>query len=203
MAEVALRRALRADLGTIADIWVDAFTADPWLRYMQPDDAGWAAFGHKWMRFVVDHTFERGHTFLARNQDAAIVWIPPDLSFIDAADVERAHEIIAAASGAARADDCLATMAQVRQHFSDGAHWTLQWIGVRSSGRGRGLGAALVTPGLAACDDDGLPCSLVSSNPRNVTFYERHGFRVVAEVQSPDSAVTLTPMHREPRPAHG
>jgi hypothetical protein len=38
-----------------------------------------------------------------------------------------------------------------------------------------------------------------STNPKNVPFYERHGFRVAAETATPDGAATLRPMHRAPR----
>jgi hypothetical protein len=48
----------------------------------------------------------------------------------------------------------------------------------------------------ARCDHVGMPCSLVSSNGRNVRFYERFGFRVAAEAPTPHGAATLRPMHR-------
>jgi hypothetical protein len=51
---------------------------------------------------------------------------------------------------------------------------------------------------LAVCDDEGLPCLLVSTNPRNLSFYERLGFRVDGEVATPDGAAVMRPMHREP-----
>jgi hypothetical protein len=60
------------------------------------------------------------------------------------------------------------------------------------------LGAAAVAPGLRTCDEEGLPCGLLSSNTRRLSFYERLGFRIDAEVATPDGAVTLRPMHREP-----
>jgi hypothetical protein len=40
-----LRHALRADLATVVEIWVDAFARDPYLRWIQPDDARWPDFG--------------------------------------------------------------------------------------------------------------------------------------------------------------
>lgn len=190
---------MRADLDTIADIWVDAFSDDPWLRYMQPDAAGWDHFARVWMRFVAERVFARGHTFVSDTGDAAVGWIPPDLAFLGADDMGHAYDIIAAASGTDRADSCLATMAMVRDQIDADPHWVLQWIGVRSHRRGSGMGAQLVAPGLASCDADGFSCWLVSSNIRNVAFYERQGFAVVAEVHSPDAAITLRPMKRAAR----
>ena len=72
----------------------------------------------------------------------------------------------------------------------------------RVSGRtrqGTGLGAAAVGTDACSCAiAEAFPCGLVSTNPRNVSFYERLGFRVDAEVSTPDGVATLRPMHREP-----
>jgi ribosomal protein S18 acetylase RimI-like enzyme len=195
---VLLRHAVRADLETIVDIWVDAFTADPYLRWIQPDDAQWPAFGRAWMTFISDLAFERGHTFLADPADVAVAWIPPDLSLVGSDDIERGRMIIATHAGEAKADDALTAILQARAHTLDVPHWTLQYIGVRTACRGTGTGAAAVAPGLRVCDDEQRRCGLVSSNPRNVSFYERLGFRVTAEVSTPDAATTLRPMHRAP-----
>jgi hypothetical protein len=51
---------------------------------------------------------------------------------------------------------------------------------------------------LDVCDGEQIPCGLVSSNPRNVSFYARLGFVVDAEVSTPDGAATMRPMHRLP-----
>jgi ribosomal protein S18 acetylase RimI-like enzyme len=70
-------------------------------------------------------------------------------------------------------------------------HWYLAILGVRPGQRGRGLGSALIRPGLERADADGLPCYLESSNPRNVSLYERHGFEVTAEHWLPDGPVLI------------
>ena len=196
-----LRHALGADLPAIADLWVDAFAGDPYLRWIEPDDARWADFGRAWMTFIVELTFERGHTYLDGGADVAVAWIPPDLSLVRPDDVTRGRAIIAAAAGEARADDAVATILAARSRALEEPHWTLQYLGVRSGRRGTGLGLAAVTPMLEVCDADGVPCGLVSTNPRNLTFYERLGFQAYAEVTTPDGAATLRPMHRAaPRP---
>lgn len=193
-----LRHALRADLPTIADVWVDAFAADPYLRWLEPDDLRWPVFGRAWMTFIVELTFERGHTYLDDGADVAVAWIPPDLSFAGPDDIARGRDIIASSAGEARADEAAATVMAARGHALDEPHWTLQYLGVRSERCGSGLGTAAVAPTLEVCDADDLPCGLVSTNPRNVRFYERLGFRVDAEITTRDGAATLRPMHRKP-----
>ena len=195
------RQAVRADLDTVADIWVDAFSGDPFLRWMgDVDEASWPVFGRAWLSFIACMCLERGHMFVTEPTGAAVAWIPPDLSMIGPGDLERGAAIIAEHAGEARRDDAVTTIRAAGSHSSPEPHWTLQYIGVGSALQGQGVGAALVEPYLLRCDDDGLPCSLVSSNPRNVPFYDRFGFTVIAEVPNPDGSATLRPMHRRPSP---
>lgn len=199
MSALGLRHARRADLPAIADLWADAFVADPFLRWIQPDDERWRAFGPAWMGFVVELTFERGHTYAGDPLDAAVAWVPPDVALVGADDVTRGRAIIAEHAGEAKADDAVGTILEARAHDIDEPHWTLQYLGVRASRQGAGLGAAAVAPMLATCDAEAAPCGLISTNGRNVAFYERLGFRVEAEVATPDGAATMRPMRRPPR----
>jgi ribosomal protein S18 acetylase RimI-like enzyme len=77
-------------------------------------------------------------------------------------------------------------------------HWYLAVLGVRPESRGRGAGSALLEPGLARADAEGMPCYLESSNKRNVSLYERHGFEIRAEHWLPDGPM-FTYMWRRPR----
>ena len=179
-------------------MWVDAFSADPYLRWIQPDDALWPAFGGVWMTFIAELAFERGHLYVTDALDAAVAWIPPDLSLVGPDDLARGRGILAEHAGDERADAAFATILAARGHALEEPHWTLQYVGVRPSRQGSGLGADVVAPTLAKCDVERLPCGLVSTNPRNVGFYERLGFRTSAEVATPDGVATLRPMARMP-----
>lgn len=95
-----------------------------------------------------------------------------------------------------RADDALTTIIAARAHALEDPHWTLQYLGVRPSRQGTGLGAAAAAPILSVCDEEALPCGLISTNSRNVSFYGRLGFRVDAEVRTPDGRAVMRPMHR-------
>jgi ribosomal protein S18 acetylase RimI-like enzyme len=192
-----LRQALRADFPLIVDIWTAAFDGDPFLSWMC-GDGEWSRFGPEWLGFILDLTFERGHTYVADGDAAAVGWIPPDLPFAGPGDMDRGRAIIERHAGADRADSALQTILSMRAHITDDPHWTLQYIGVRSSHRGKGLGATMVAPQLAGCDRDQLPCSLISSNPVNVPFYRRLGFAIDAEIWSPDGAASVRAMSRQP-----
>lgn len=189
-----LRHALRADLPHVVQTWVEAFATDPYFRWIAPDDASWQLFGTRWMGFVADLCFERGHTYLA--DSVAIAWVPPDIAVASNDDFARARDLIATQAGDRRADEALAAIVSARTHGMAEPHWTLQYVGVRDRARGQGLGSLAVAPMLAVADSDGLPVGLTSTNGRNLSFYERQGFRVVAEVMTVDGAATLRPMER-------
>ena len=191
-----LRDALRRDLPEVVDIWFDAFSNDPWLRWIARSDDEWATFGPEWLAFVADQASVHGHTYLGGHGEAAAAWIPPGHDFITADDLPEVRRILAAHVGEARAEQAVATMGGAGSRAPDAPHWTLLYLGVRSTSQSRGVGGVIVAPMLDVADADGLPSSLVSSNPRNVPFYERLGFQVVAEVPTPDGATALRPMQR-------
>ena len=58
----------------------------------------------------------------------------------------------------------------------------LEALGIRPEAQRRGLGTLLVQPMLDRADSEGVYCYLETSNPANVPFYERLGFRVTADV---------------------
>jgi predicted N-acetyltransferase YhbS len=74
----------------------------------------------------------------------------------------------------------------VRGRAATGPHWYLAGIGVDPPEQRKGIGSALLQPGLAAAAEAGMPCVLLTNAERNVPFYERHGFEVVLEADTPD-----------------
>ena len=75
---------------------------------------------------------------------------------------------------------------------------TSRCSGTDPPAQGRGIGSALLAPGLELCDRDGLPAYLESSKERNVAFYSRFGFRVTDEVQMPGGGPKVWLMWRDP-----
>ena len=65
-------------------------------------------------------------------------------------------------------------------------HAYLHLLGVDPALRGQGLGGEALAPGRAAAREAGLVACLETMNPRNVPFYEAHGFAVRSEVQLAD-----------------
>jgi ribosomal protein S18 acetylase RimI-like enzyme len=63
-------------------------------------------------------------------------------------------------------------------------HWYLPWFGVEAVQQGKGLGGIMMTHCLEIVDASHLPAYLETPNPRNLSFYERHGFEVTGTAQA-------------------
>ncbi len=86
----------------------------------------------------------------------------------------------------------------IRFRVASGPHWYLAGIGVDPAEQRKGVGSALLAPGLEAAAAAGLPCVLLTNSERNIAFYERHGFEVVLEEAAPAGAPTAWAMVRKP-----
>ena len=62
------------------------------------------------------------------------------------------------------------------------AHHHLQVLGTHSAAQGMGHGSRLLQVGIDRATKAGVPCYLESSNPKNIPFYKRYGFRIVKEI---------------------
>lgn len=88
------------------------------------------------------------------------------------------------AAQAAAAEDALAP------HRPAEPTWFLGTVGVRPAAQGRGLGRAVLAPGLQAAAAEGVVAYLETSLPDNVRFYARLGFEVTAQVPLPAGPTT-------------
>lgn len=77
-------------------------------------------------------------------------------------------------------------------------HWYLAGIGVDPSAQRRGIGTALLEPGLVAATRAGLPTVLLTNNEANLPFYERHGFEVVRQAETPKGGPQAWAMVKSP-----
>jgi len=78
-------------------------------------------------------------------------------------------------------------------------HWYLLLLGVDPPRQGQGVGGSLIEPILRRADAEGRACYLETMKPRNVTFYQKHGFAVVVEGDTSDGGLHFWTMRRNPR----
>lgn len=206
MRAVPARLVLAADHPAVARALGEAFGDDPlisWLVAGTSDGAEPSLLAAAFFVPGLRAGQRRGHSFVLEDSGpgpaGAAIWSPPDSPMFRRPEGE---ELAAALveHGAPGGLDRLAALAGLTgdRHPTD-AHFYLFALGLVPRCRSRGLGPGLITPVLARCDADGLPAYLESSNPRNVTFYQRHGFDTVWE-DAPQDGPSVRGMRRDPRP---
>jgi ribosomal protein S18 acetylase RimI-like enzyme len=87
----------------------------------------------------------------------------------------------------------------VRWRAVPGPHWYLAGIGVDPSAQRRGVGSALLGPGIEAADRAGIPAALLTNSEANLSFYRAHGFEVVLEDATPAGGPHAWMMARPPQ----
>lgn len=191
---MAVRHVLRDELGELEDVLMQAFADDPQLEWLYPDHG---AARRSWFRIALEAGRRRGHTYRSTDGTGVAIWSPPGVNSLSRADGVAIYEQMAehhGAAGTARLDANAAARSTL--HPTE-PHFYLLILGAATPGRG--TGAELIAPVLRACDEQGWPAYLESSSPRNVTFYERHGFTAIHEIVV-DGGPPLLGMWRNPLP---
>ncbi|MGY0498125.1 GNAT family N-acetyltransferase [Nocardia sp. FBN12] len=79
-------------------------------------------------------------------------------------------------------------------------HWHLLAVGVAAAARGRGHGRDLVAAGMYRAAADGVPVHLETTNPSNLSFYERLGFETTGVIDLPGGGPRRWLMRQVPQP---
>lgn len=198
------RQLLGADLDAAAVALSEAFADDPVIAWLSggSDPADVAARSLAGFFTVsVKAALQRGSSRVALEGDrvvGAALWNAPDVPFFGPAEIAELVEGAVAAFAPGGMDRMAAIGALVGERHPHEPHFYLSNIGVVPTARSGGIGAQLVRPLLDRLDADGIGAYLESSNPRNLSFYERLGFRELW-TGSPEGGPPMTGMWRDPR----
>jgi GNAT superfamily N-acetyltransferase len=171
---------------------VRAFQADPAARWLFPDDSTYAADFSGFVRAFGGRAFEGRTAFHTGDSTGAALWFAPGVE----PDGEAVVELVRRALPPGRWDDAFAFFAQMEHFHPTFPHWYLPLIGVEPAHQGNGVGSALLRHVLGSCDRSGAASYLEASSPASVPLYERHGFRVVGEIQGGGSPVVYPMLRR-------
>lgn len=172
---------------------VTAFASDPVARWVLARPTQYLALFPLVVSHVGGRAFAEGSALASEDVRAVALWLPPGVE----SDLEAVGGTFQS-GGVMPPEDAPAFFEQMAHHHPQEPHWYLPFIGVDPGLQGQGLGARLMADALARVDASGMPAYLESSNPRNVPFYERFGFRVTGQIQVGRSPL-MTPMWREAR----
>jgi GNAT superfamily N-acetyltransferase len=191
---VSVRVATRADEAVVVDTIVLAFSADPVVRWCWPDPHRYLAAMPTFVRAFAGQAFDGGGAFRTADAGGGALWLRPGMH----PDEAGMAGVLEGTMVASARDELLAAIGRTAAYHPKEPHWFLPLVGVDPARQGQGHGTALMAYALAECDREHLPAYLESTNPRNVTLYERHGFRALGRVPVGGSAA-FVPMLRPAR----
>lgn len=169
----AVRLAEPRDKTRLIDTLTSAFINDPPVRWLYPEADSYLRNYPSFARAFGGGAFDFGAAWRSEDFAACSLWYPPGSE----PDEETLISVIEETVPSRRHEEVFALFEAMSKVHPTEPHWYLPLIGVDAANQGRGLGGALMRAALVQCDHDGLPAYLESSNPRNIPFYERHGFR--------------------------
>ena len=190
----AVRAAASGDVDAVIHVITLAFSVDPITRWAIRDPHAYLSAMPGFVRAFGGHAFPNDTADWTDDGCGAALWLPPGVE----PDGDRMMSLLQTYGSREALADLPSIFEQMAQFHPAEPHWYLPLIGVDPASQGRGLGGTLMRHATERCDRDGLPAYLESSNPRNISLYERHGFEVVGRIQAGTSPV-MTPMYRKPR----
>jgi len=170
------------------------FSTDPVARWMYPQPAQYFGWFPRCVRAFAGAAIEHGSAYCTPDFSGAAMWLPPGIH----PDQDAFIELIWDSIPEERQADVFSLFEQMGSFHPEEPHWYLPMIGVDTHKQGSGIGRALMKHAVERCDNDGLPAYLESSNPRNISLYQRFGFEAIGEIRAGGSP-PVVPMLRKAR----
>ena len=199
-AQVEVRRAARGDHAKVGAALGKAFADDPVFQWLIPPgvkrrDERLALFFTSMARSYLRRD---KYVFCAGDGVGGAMWSAPGSWALPMTEVLREVVPSTQAFGGSLLRALRCQLFIESKHPKEPKHWYLGYLGVAPTHQGQGLGATMLRAVLDDADTTGTSAYLESSNERNLSLYERHGFRVVEEVKLLGAGPTVWRMWREP-----
>lgn len=190
-----MRAATGDDVPAVVEVLGRAFADYPWTRHTVAADGHPARVRSLHELFLTRIGLPHGTVHVTGDRSAAAIWTTPRTQAVEVF-AALAPEFAALAGDRRlaqdRAEEALAPYRPAEPC------WFLSVVGVDPGSQRRGLGSAVVEPGLDAAEQEGVPAFLETSTAGGVRFYQRLGFEVTAEVEIPDGGPRTWSMVRWP-----
>lgn len=183
-----------SDVDGAVDMMVLAHSGDPLARFAFPEPGQYLRYFPDLIRLFCGGAFEHGTGLYVEGYIGAALWLPPGVH----PDEEAMGELLSNAIPEQNQEDFFALFEQMGGFHPEEPHWYLPLIGVDPAQQNKGYGSALLKRSLVECDRGNKLAYLESTNPKNISLYQRYGFELLDTLQVGTSP-PVSPMLRKPR----
>jgi GNAT superfamily N-acetyltransferase len=188
-----IKTATPTEIPKIIDTITMAFAADPFVRWIYPDPNQYLSNIREMLIRFGGKAFDHGTAYYVDGFFGAALWLPPGIH----SDEEALGEHMQRTISESILENAFSVLEQMGDCHPTDPHWYLPLLAVDPVHQGNGYGSTLLKDAIAKFDTDGMTAYLESSNPRNISLYERHGFEIITEIQA--GTTQVTPMVRKPQ----
>ena len=185
--------AKESDETTVIDALKLAFVADPATRWVWPDTQKYLLNFSTFAKAFGGKAFAYDSAYYVGNYSGVALWLPPNVH----PDVDQLITLLQSSGSDEAKNDGPEVFEKMSSYHPNEPHWYLPLLGVDPLYHGKGLGSVLMQHAIVICDQDNKPAYLESSNPKNIPFYERHGFELLGTIQV-NTSPPIFPMLRKP-----
>ena len=187
MPVTTVQKITNAESAALAKVLARAFEADPMAAYLFPNPARKVNDMQRMFELFLSHVYLPGREcYATRDLQGGALWLPPMAYPPSARQQMNLLPGLLRLFGLRRTPSVLRDINHMEtMHPKNQPHWYLAFLGVEPSAQGRGLGSTLLQTVLYRCDAERMPAYLETSNERNLTLYQRHGFEVINECDIP------------------
>jgi len=189
----AVVTASRAEQEPVLSVITLAFITDPMARWAHADPAEYLSHMPAVADALGGSALDHATAYCIEGYLGAALWLPPGAH----PDLEALGALVERAVPEPKRKFLFEVFDQMWSYHPVEPHWYLRLIGIDPSWQNRGLGSLLMQHAHAVLDRDGTLAYLDSSNPRNVTFYQRHGYKSLGTIRV-GTCPPISPMLREP-----
>jgi ribosomal protein S18 acetylase RimI-like enzyme len=186
-------------ISTIAQVLAESFSDDPSFNLVFDQNPNRLSAIHAFFEPFVADASKRGKIIMAPDLQGACIWYPAEVEIFDEQFEQVLMEIIktiAKFAGEESGQRFQHLIEQLGNNEPQQSHCEVFFLGLKPSARGKGIGQDLLKSVLDYADKNQHPCYLVSSNSRNISFYERHGFEKYCPIKISDT-YSMTGMWRD------
>ena len=187
-----VKAAKESDETTVINALKLAFVADPAVRWVWPDTQKYLSYFSTFAKAFGGKAFAYESAHYVGNYSGAALWLPPSVS----PDVDQLMKLLQSSGSEDAKRDGPEVFEKMGNYHPNEPHWYLPLLGVDPFYHGKGLGSALMKHAIDICDRDDKFAYLESSSPKNVPFYERHGFELLGKIQV-NTSPPIFPMLRK------
>ena len=187
-----IRKLDPSQLETASNALIIGFSSDPFQRWLMPDPTIYYKNFKKWTDNACKQSFLAEGVYGDENNYGTAVWFPPGYD-IDFTNISETYKDIPKD----RIEEAFKIFEELGESRVNDA-WYLEYLAVDPSKQGLGLGSLILKESLKMIDELGEAAYLESSNPKNMSLYERFGFRFLKKIQV-GSSPQLNTMFRQPK----